>query len=330
MSLKQIDKITKLISEFNKFQQYKNHMTYSHYFQRLHEQLNPLHKIDLINQQLFRSLQMFDIELNQRLQNAVNQLQNYYPSLFEDIIKQQNEIFEKLINSIPNPLLSVQGQWQKLFEEQWQKLFEVIKSQHFDSSLKFQINNDGTIAIDEEIYSENEFKENIDKISRELAYSTSWNEFIEKLKELLESSSKVIRFIAITIFWIISFLGNFANVADYFDVRYSDLKNLLSENFSCSEQININKRDFKLKLRKTIIKSSLEIPSYSRFVIANILYVRNGSSRKAEIIDELPKGKIVKLVVKKRRWCLVQYEDEDTGEIKKGWVFLRYLERFKK
>lgn len=240
---------------------------------------------------------MFDIELNQRLQNAVNQLQNYYPSLFEDIIKQQNEIFEKLINSIPNPLLSVQGQWQKLFE--------VIKSQHFDSSLKFQINNDGTIAIDEEIYSENEFKENIDKISRELAYSTSWNEFIEKLKKLLESSSKVIRFIAITIFWIISFLGNFANVADYFDVRYSDLKNLLSENFSCSEQININKRDFKLKLRKTIIKSSLEIPSYYRFVIANILYVRNGPSRKAEIIDELPKGKIVKLVVKKDVgvWC---------------------------
>lgn len=65
-----------------------------------------------------------------------------------------------------------------------------------------------------------------------------------------------------------------------------------------------------------------------RFVTANVLHVREQGGMKHPILGELYQGKIVRLLMKNSRWCLVEYVDVDTREISQGWVFSRYLGRF--
>lgn len=72
-----------------------------------------------------------------------------------------------------------------------------------------------------------------------------------------------------------------------------------------------------------------ELKDYS-FVIASVLHVREFGNKQSEIIDELYLGKTVKVVNKLKRWTLVEFFDKNAGEIKQGWVFSRYLEKFTK
>ena len=63
---------------------------------------------------------------------------------------------------------------------------------------------------------------------------------------------------------------------------------------------------------------------------ASTLSVRGGPSNKSPILDEISFGQVAKLVKKGRKWSAIEYIDEDTGEVVTGWVFNRYLARFKK
>ncbi|EJG1821189.1 SH3 domain-containing protein [Vibrio parahaemolyticus] len=70
-----------------------------------------------------------------------------------------------------------------------------------------------------------------------------------------------------------------------------------------------------------------ELKSY-RFVIASVLHVRSNPTINSEILDELKNGKPVRFIEKSKRWVLIEYWCDDTGEYRKGWVFSRYLRRF--
>ncbi|HIF9209025.1 TPA: SH3 domain-containing protein [Photobacterium damselae] len=87
--------------------------------------------------------------------------------------------------------------------------------------------------------------------------------------------------------------------------------------------------------KKEIIKEANQLYLLSelneyRFVIASVLHVRESGNRKSEIVGELYLGKAVKVISKLKRWTLVEYFDESSEEIKQGWVFSRYLEKFSK
>jgi hypothetical protein len=86
-------------------------------------------------------------------------------------------------------------------------------------------------------------------------------------------------------------------------------------------------------VKKEVIKEVRDIYSAEdlqgyRFVATNILHVRENSSTSSEIIDDIYLGKTVKIIEKIKSWCLIEYQDPDTNEVKQGWVFLRYLTRF--
>ncbi|NAW65201.1 SH3 domain-containing protein [Photobacterium halotolerans] len=70
-----------------------------------------------------------------------------------------------------------------------------------------------------------------------------------------------------------------------------------------------------------------DLKSY-RFVIASVLHVRSNPTINSEILDELKNGKPVRFIEKSKRWVLIEYWCDDTGEYRKGWVFARYLLRF--
>ena len=87
--------------------------------------------------------------------------------------------------------------------------------------------------------------------------------------------------------------------------------------------------------RKEITRSAAELYDAEeldgcRFVYATRLHVRSDGSIKAEIIDSLTMGKIVRVIQRVKRWTEVKYIHNTTGEIATGWVFSRYLRRFEK
>ena len=71
-----------------------------------------------------------------------------------------------------------------------------------------------------------------------------------------------------------------------------------------------------------------ELSDY-RFVSTSVLNVRAGPTINSEVIDELKSGHVVKLLVKNKRWIQVEFVCQETGERKIGWVFSRYLSKFK-
>ena len=65
-----------------------------------------------------------------------------------------------------------------------------------------------------------------------------------------------------------------------------------------------------------------------RFVYADILKVRSGSSKRHAIIDEVYLGQIVRVKMKGRRWSQIEYLDKES-QTREGWVFARYIKKFK-
>jgi len=60
-----------------------------------------------------------------------------------------------------------------------------------------------------------------------------------------------------------------------------------------------------------------------RFIKGNHVHVREGSSTKTEILDELFNGKVVTVISKEKNWIEVMYYDGE-GDVMSGWVFTRY------
>lgn len=87
--------------------------------------------------------------------------------------------------------------------------------------------------------------------------------------------------------------------------------------------------------KKEIIREANEFYSPEdlkgyKFVYATTLHVRKLGNMSSEIIDELYLGKTVSVRKKSKRWSFIEYHDEDTGDLKQGWVFSRYLHKFNK
>ncbi len=65
-----------------------------------------------------------------------------------------------------------------------------------------------------------------------------------------------------------------------------------------------------------------------RFVVATRLRVRAAGTKKAEILDEIPRGKIVKVLEIAKWWTHVEYFDDEQGALQQGWVYSRFLAKF--
>jgi len=66
-----------------------------------------------------------------------------------------------------------------------------------------------------------------------------------------------------------------------------------------------------------------------RFVIADVLNVRIRDYQRSDLIGTLYFGSIVRVIQKKTNWTLIVWKDEDNDLVIQGWVFSRYLKKFK-
>jgi hypothetical protein len=62
-----------------------------------------------------------------------------------------------------------------------------------------------------------------------------------------------------------------------------------------------------------------------RIVNVDRLNIREGQSRKTEIISHLSFADVVQIIKKKKNWALIQKYNEEQETVIQGWVFTRYL-----
>ncbi|MDP2363488.1 MAG: SH3 domain-containing protein [Ignavibacteria bacterium] len=205
------------------------------------------------------------------------------------------------------PLDNILG-LRKVFESTLE--FQGLAQNHTELVANIHINGDGTFSVGNESVSQEEILEYINDFSINYeSYIDSINGFIEQLKNL---SNPVIKVVLIYLF-IPYFIAIFANLTtSYWEEQWNQFPNLSTR-----------------EVKKEIISSAngnynSQFLRDHPFVATKILYVRKYESTRAEMVDELYIGKTVKVIDKKRSWCLIEYQDSDANELKQGWVFSRY------
>ncbi|MFT9486553.1 MAG: SH3 domain-containing protein [Tepidibacillus sp.] len=72
-----------------------------------------------------------------------------------------------------------------------------------------------------------------------------------------------------------------------------------------------------------------QILNQYRYVSTDALIIRKDKSVNSKALYTLEFGQVVRLLYKNKNWTLIEYVDEDDNIIQ-GWVFTRYISRFKK
>ncbi len=152
--------------------------------------------------------------------------------------------------------------------------------------------------------------------------SLSENEFINTCLVLSETKSEAVKLILLKILYYLIFPYFLSIVANITTPYY--LNTLTTEQPTSA-------RDIKKEINTTAydLYSFSELKEY-RFVSASTLNIRNRGAKNSEIIGELYEGNVVRLLRKSKNtsWSYIEYQDLD-GSIREGWLFSRYLEKFK-
>jgi hypothetical protein len=239
-----------------------------------------------------------------------------HPPYFEQIESVTKEAFEAVTrheNILKDQLLT-QKAVNSLFDRNSNNLFNAFEnlSRLQAQNLKFKdfnINSDGSVTYeDETIYSDelNEAVENffdhIDEIN-----------FFDKFEERLGKLKEPIRAIIIWIFEkvIVTFI---IGISIQLSLQHqNELQNKLDQFLFGS------KREITNYVKKLSPEINLTHFKDHRIVIAEKLHLREKPNMKSRIIDELNRGKLVKVLMKNRNWTMVEvFYDE--GESLKGWA----------
>ncbi|WP_039918751.1 SH3 domain-containing protein [Cellvibrio mixtus] len=92
-----------------------------------------------------------------------------------------------------------------------------------------------------------------------------------------------------------------------------------------------DKKSVEKKIRAKAIQSvgNHEILKSIRYVSADRLNVRLAPSKKSDVIGVLQFSYSVLILEKRKSWTLVEWRDVDSDVVIKGWVFSRYLKKFR-
>jgi len=105
---------------------------------------------------------------------------------------------------------------------------------------------------------------------------------------------------------------------------------LLSYIFSNNPTTIINNKSINIKLlKKEINILNVDNAFYKnyRIVSINALSVRDKNSKKGKLISQLHFGQIVRILLKKKEWTLIEYNSLDGNNKIYGWVLTRYIKR---
>lgn len=101
--------------------------------------------------------------------------------------------------------------------------------------------------------------------------------------------------------------------------------------FYIKESLTAEKREIEKKIKKHVLaatKDSAALDSY-RLVTRTYLDVRANPSATSQPLGRLHFGQVVVLIEKRKDWSLVAWSDDENEVAVQGWVFSRYLGKFR-
>ena len=201
----------------------------------------------------------------------------------------------------------------QLSVERLQPIFESVERQ-------VSVGRDGTITLETLNLDQSELQEICDQVLEQALVNHPIGrlegivqKIIEEIRGLKNSPlEKTLLIITILIQFTFSIINP---ITDYY------IKDFLSA----------NKRETKKYINQQVHASfeNKDILGAFRYVAADTLNVRLKGSKQSPSIGTLRFGDVVVLLKKGRHWSLVEWQDREGQATIRGWVFSRYLEKFK-
>jgi hypothetical protein len=185
--------------------------------------------------------------------------------------------------------------------------------------IEFEFRTDGYLLLNGEKYHFDDIQNEIDNLIEDedigiYIKEKNWENAIKKL--IASSKTKKSDYLITFIIGVLSSL--IASIIFYKSLEeYSSTKNIS----------NRNTKVIVKKIKKKSFPETIYLENV-RYVSVNTLYVREKNAKKSLKIGELHIGNVVQILRKKADWSLIYYKFEDI-ELK-GWVFSRYLKKFRK
>ena len=184
------------------------------------------------------------------------------------------------------------------------------------------INNDGTLSFLDDSMSLSSLQDVAEKVISNVIKDQSANivEAIEKLiAEIKALKTPLIQKILIQLIFPIIFSLIFAFINPYADLI---VKNYLNKT---------EKKQIGIQLNKAVVShvQSSETLAALRYVSADILNVRQINKNNGKLIGYLYFAQVVVVLEKQKDWRRVRWVDETGENSIEGWVFSRYLKKFK-
>jgi hypothetical protein len=208
-------------------------------------------------------------------------------------------------------------------KESLEHLFNEIQSVNSLADIKefgmeSLVNADGTVSISEESISISSLHEVVEKVISN-ALETQTNSIVQAIERLI-TEIKTLKepwikqlFIQMVCLLIFAFVNPYI---DYKEKKYLD-KN---QKKYLSNHLN--------KVVAPQVKEVVVLDSY-RYVSADILKVRQCNNRNGKLLGYLYFGQVVKVIEKQKDWSRVRWLDETGKNSIEGWVYTRYLKKFK-
>lgn len=215
--------------------------------------------------------------------------------------------------------LRAEGWVDDISKNSWQ-----LASNSFADDIVFR--EDNTISVGSTSLSSTEIQSLVDQISAKVV-EQSTRQLMPIVRAIFDELASLknpalAKWLALVIIpVVINALFSLVNpVSDYY------LKAALERG---SGQLSV--REMKQDVRKHVAKSverPADLDSY-RFVSTKNLEVRTNPAVKSPILGNLHFGQVLVLVEKRKAWSLVAWSDDDGNIALQGWVFSRYVSKFK-
>ncbi|MBB3907413.1 MULTISPECIES: SH3 domain-containing protein [Anoxybacillus] len=256
--------------------------------------------------------------------------------------------FTKIYNSINSPIAELQRTINQTLEsykinlsptikalEQWQVQFKELQKINFPKIEELLRNTELTVieqdenenwVLDGEIVKKDEIEEVVLGVLERQGVLEKQNTIISMLNNIIERLDKLGKTPKIKAFVLLIIIPILTNILSGYLQPFFE-----TNQKAFYQEVMKHKNTILKQVRKEYKNKEYTFEELKpfRMVSTSQLTVRQTNKKNTKAIDTLHFGQVVRVIEKRKNWTFVAYQKED-GEVVKGWVLTRYLEKLTK